>query len=420
MNELTLIFLAAIAISIAIHGWLIRRHIDYVRSHRDHVPAAFQDTIPLSAHQKAADYTQAKARFGMYDLLVGALLLLIWTLGGGLNLLDGAWQSGGLPILATGVGFVISAYALMALLEIPMSAYRTFVIEERFGFNKTTPKIFILDILKQGMLLLLIGMPLAALVLWLMLNGGALWWLYVWVAWIGFSLLMMWVYPTFIAPLFNKFRPLMDDALRTRIETLLKRNGFSSQGIFVMDGSTRSTHGNAYFTGLGTNKRIVFFDTLIAALNSEAIEAVLAHELGHFKCKHITKRIILMAAVSLIGLAFLSWLINQPWFYSGLGVTQPSVHVALVLFLIVTPVFTFFFQPMLAHISRKHEFEADDFAVELLLKSRYSPLGLMQFLERAKQMDRIPEWLTFLSTHPGTEQRIERLGRKLKEMSGKK
>ncbi|MCZ6717931.1 MAG: M48 family metallopeptidase [Gammaproteobacteria bacterium] len=412
MNELTLIFLAAIAISIAIHGWLIRRHIDYVRSHRDQVPAAFQDTIPLSAHQKAADYTQAKARFGMYDLLVGALLLLIWTLGGGLNLLDGAWQSGGLPILATGVGFVISAYALMALLEIPMSAYRTFVIEERFGFNKTTPKIFILDILKQGMLLLLIGMPLAALVLWLMLNGGALWWLYVWVAWIGFSLLMMWVYPTFIAPLFNKFRPLMDDALRTRIETLLKRNGFSSQGIFVMDGSTRSTHGNAYFTGLGTNKRIVFFDTLIDELNSEEIEAVLAHELGHFKCKHITKRIILMAAVSLIGLAFLGWLINQPWFYSGLGVTQPSAHVALVLFLIVIPVFTFFFQPMLAHISRKHEFEADDFAVKQAKADTLIQALVKLYKENANTLTPDPLYSAFHDSHPPAPVRVAHLSSK--------
>ncbi len=412
MNELTLIFLAAIAISIAIHGWLIRRHIDYVRSHRDQVPAAFQDTIPLSAHQKAADYTQAKARFGMYDLLVGALLLLIWTLGGGLNLLDSAWQSGGLPILATGVGFVISAYALMALLEIPMSAYRTFVIEERFGFNKTTPKIFILDILKQGMLLLLIGMPLAALVLWLMLNGGALWWLYVWVAWIGFSLLMMWVYPTFIAPLFNKFRPLMDDALRTRIETLLKRNGFSSQGIFVMDGSTRSTHGNAYFTGLGTNKRIVFFDTLIDELNSEEIEAVLAHELGHFKCKHITKRIILMAAVSLIGLAFLGWLINQPWFYSGLGVTQPSAHVALVLFLIVIPVFTFFFQPMLAHISRKHEFEADDFAVKQAKADTLIQALVKLYKENANTLTPDPLYSAFHDSHPPAPVRVAHLSSK--------
>ena len=412
MNELTLIFLAAIAISIAIHGWLIRRHIDYVRSHRDQVPAAFQDTIPLSAHQKAADYTQAKARFGMYDLLVGALLLLIWTLGGGLNLLDSAWQSGGLPILATGVGFVISAYALMALLEIPMSAYRTFVIEERFGFNKTTPKIFILDILKQGILLLLIGMPLAALVLWLMLNGGALWWLYVWVTWIGFSLLMMWVYPTFIAPLFNKFRPLMDDALRTRIETLLKRNGFSSQGIFVMDGSTRSTHGNAYFTGLGTNKRIVFFDTLIDELNSEEIEAVLAHELGHFKCKHITKRIILMAAVSLIGLAFLGWLINQPWFYSGLGVTQPSAHVALVLFLIVIPVFTFFFQPMLAHISRKHEFEADDFAVKQAKADTLIQALVKLYKENANTLTPDPLYSAFHDSHPPAPVRVAHLSSK--------
>ncbi len=412
MNELTLIFLAAIAISIAIHGWLIRRHIDHVRSHRDQVPAAFQDTIPLSAHQKAADYTQAKARFGMYDLLVGALLLLIWTLGGGLNLLDSAWQSGGLPILATGVGFVISAYALMALLEIPMSAYRTFVIEERFGFNKTTPKIFILDILKQGILLLLIGMPLAALVLWLMLNGGTLWWLYVWVTWIGFSLLMMWVYPTFIAPLFNKFRPLMDDALRTRIETLLKRNGFSSQGIFVMDGSTRSTHGNAYFTGLGTNKRIVFFDTLIDELNSEEIEAVLAHELGHFKCKHITKRIILMAAVSLIGLAFLGWLINQPWFYSGLGVTQPSAHVALVLFLIVIPVFTFFFQPMLAHISRKHEFEADDFAVKQAKADTLIQALVKLYKENANTLTPDPLYSAFHDSHPPAPVRVAHLSSK--------
>jgi len=246
----------------------------------------------------------------------------------------------------------------------------------------------------------------------LMLNGGALWWLYVWVTWIGFSLLMMWVYPTFIAPLFNKFRPLMDDALRTRIETLLKRNGFSSQGIFVMDGSTRSTHGNAYFTGLGTNKRIVFFDTLIDELNSEEIEAVLAHELGHFKCKHITKRIILMAAVSLIGLAFLGWLINQPWFYSGLGVTQPSAHVALVLFLIVIPVFTFFFQPMLAHISRKHEFEADDFAVKQAKADTLIQALVKLYKENANTLTPDPLYSAFHDSHPPAPVRVAHLSSK--------
>ncbi|MCI0399694.1 MAG: M48 family metallopeptidase [Gammaproteobacteria bacterium] len=413
MNGLTLIFLVALASYIVLQGWLIRRHIEHVRSHRDQVPAAFQKSIPLSAHQKAADYTQAKVRFGMNELLVGALLLLIWTLGGGLNLLDSAWRSAELPPLAKGIGFVISAYALMAVLEVPMSAYRTFVIEERFGFNKTTPKTFVTDILKQGALLLLIGTPLAALVLWLMLHGGELWWFYVWIAWIAFSLLMMWAYPTFIAPLFNKFRPLSDVALRARIENLLTRNGFSSQGIFVMDGSTRSTHGNAYFTGLGTNKRIVFFDTLMDELNSDEIEAVLAHELGHFKCKHITKRIVAMAAVSLFGLAFLGWLIDQPWFYSGLGIALPSAHAALVLFLLVSPVFAFFFQPLLAHISRKHEFEADDFAVKQAKASTLIQALVKLYKENANTLTPDPVYSAFHDSHPPAPVRVAHLSAKI-------
>ena len=314
MNAFSYVFLFVLVLGIAVQRLLARRHIAHIRQHRDAVPEDFREQIPLEAHRKAADYTVAKVRLGQIDLMVGATLLLIWTLGGALQWLDNLWNGLHLPTLWTGVGFILSVTLIASLLDIPLSLYRTFVLEERFGFNKTTWKTYFSDLLKNLMLSLLIGIPMIALVLWLMGNAGALWWLYVWLTWLLFSLFMMWFYPAFIAPLFNKFRPLEDESLKQRIVDLLQRNGFTSQGIFVMDGSARSTHGNAYFTGLGGNKRIVFFDTLIGQLTPEEIEAVLAHELGHFKCNHIKKRITVMAIVFLIGFAVLGWLIDKPWF----------------------------------------------------------------------------------------------------------
>jgi STE24 endopeptidase len=409
MNVFTLIFVVVIVLNVGLQLWLSQRHIRYVAAHRDRVPDAFKARIPLSAHQKAAHYTITRTTFAQYELLIGTVLLLIWTLGGGLNLLDTAWRQLQLPGLITGVAVMLSVYAIVAVLDLPLSAYRTFVVEQRFGFNRTTPRTFVMDVLKRSVLLLIIGTPLAALVLWLMNNAGDRWWLYVWIAWMIFSLVMTWAYPVFIAPLFNRFRPLDDEDLRNRIEALLTRSGFSSKGIFVMDGSLRSTHGNAYFTGFGTHKRIVFFDTLLKELEHKEIESVLAHELGHFKRNHIIKKIVLMASLSLLGLALLGWLIELPWFYHGLGVSQASVHIALILFLMVAPVFSVFLQPILAALSRKYEFEADDYAAQH--SDPVSMIGALVKLykENAATLTPDPLYSAFHDSHPPAPVRVAQL-----------
>lgn len=412
MNPLTLLFIAVLLFRLALEGWLSHRHIAHVRAHRHAVPEAFRGTIPLSAHQKAADYTVIQTRFGQYEGMFDTFLILLWTVGGGLELLDSSWRQLGLTPLLTGTAFMLSVFILMAILDIPLSAYRTFVIEQRFGFNRTTPRLFLTDLLKQGLVLLVLGTPLIALILWLMDNAGPRWWAYVWAVWLGFSLLMMWIYPTFIAPLFNKFQPLSDEALRHRIEALLKRTGFSSKGLFIMDGSLRSTHGNAYFTGLGTAKRIVFFDTLLQGFEPEEIESVLAHELGHFKRRHILKQMILMGGLSFAGLALLGWLIDQPWFYQGLGVSTPSLHVAMVLFLMVAPVFGFLLQPVLAAISRKYEFEADDFAAEQADGNSLIQALVKLFKENAKTLTPDPLYSAFHDSHPPAPIRISHLASK--------
>ncbi len=409
MTLFTTIFILAIVFNLSLELWLDRRHANHIKAHRDQVPEAFQHAIPLAAHQKAADYTLAKLGFGFYEALISTALLLIWTLGGGLDLLDTQLTSLALPTLVTGVAFMLTVFLLMSILSIPTSLYQTFVIEERFGFNRTTKKTFFTDLAKQGLLLLVIGAPLSALVLWLMSNAGELWWFYVWATWMGFSLLMMWAYPSVIAPLFNKFRPLEQDELRQRIESLLSRNGFSSQGIFVMDGSQRSSHGNAYFTGFGANKRIVFFDTLLDDLEDEEIEAVLAHELGHFKCKHVIKNIVVMAILSLLGLAVLGWLIQHDWFYHGLGISQPSVHTAMLLFLLVSPLFTVFIHPVMSWMSRKYEFEADSFAAK-----QANPATLIQALvklykENANTLTPDPLYSAFHDSHPPAPVRVAHL-----------
>lgn len=413
MNLFSVLFIAVLLAGVAVQLWLARRQITYVSRHRDQVPASFAAQIPLSDHQKAADYTLAKTRFGQIEIVVAALWLLVWTLAGGLNLLDQMWRSLELNPLLTGVGFLISAFALMALLDLPFSLYRTFVIEQRFGFNRTTAKLFIADLVKQILLMLLLGVPFAAVVLSLMDGSGSLWWLYVWLVWMGFALFMMWAYPAFIAPLFNKFKELQDGGLVERIQSLLKRCGFTSKGVFVMDGSRRSGHGNAYFTGLGTHKRIVFFDTLMNTLDPTEIEAVLAHELGHFKHKHVQKRMAIMFTMSLLGLALLGWLIEQSWFYEGLSITQPSLHMALILFLLVMPVFTFFLYPILAYFSRKDEFEADDFAAQ-----QADPRALIEALvklykENASTLTPDPLYSAFHDSHPPAAVRVAHLSAKL-------
>jgi len=409
INNFTLLFIVAVVINIGIHLWLSRRHIQHILAHRDQVPKAFSDSIPLEAHQKAADYTVAGQRFGIFELFLGTTFLLIWTIGGGFDLLDRFWRQFEWSSITTGVAVLLSTFVIMGILDIPSSLYRTFVLEERFGFNRTTMKTFVTDMIKQTLLMFAIGAPMIWLVLWLMENAGDLWWLYVWLVWMGFSLLMMWAYPTFIAPLFNKFEPLTDDELRSRIEALLKRNGFSSQGIFVVDGSTRSSHGNAYFTGFGANKRIVFYDTLIDDLEGDEIEAVLAHELGHFKRKHIIKQVGFMSVISMAGLALLGWLTKQDWFYHGLGVSQPSIYMAMLLFLTVSPVFSFFLGPLMAKLSRKFEFEADQYAFEHADSNKLISALVKLYKENANTLTPDPLYSAFHDSHPSAPVRIAHL-----------
>jgi STE24 endopeptidase len=409
MNTWSYAILAAIAASCLIQWLLTRRQVRHVRAHRVSVPAAFAGRISLADHQKAADYSQAKAILRLWEHLLGILILLGWTLGGGLQLLDAALRAAGLGETWTGTVFMLAVFAIVALLELPLDIYRTFVLEQRFGFNKTTIKTFIGDLAKSALVFLALGTPLIVLVLWLMANGGRGWWLYVWLTWLGFSLFMMWAYPVFIAPLFNKFRPLADESLRARIEALLKRNGFASQGIYVMDGSSRSTHGNAYFTGLGSNKRIVFFDTLLDELDHGEIEAVLAHELGHFKCRHIVKRIAILSGLSLVALALLGWLVDQAWFYAGLGVATPSPHTALTLFVLIAPLAMFFLQPLFSHISRQHEFEADDFAAAQAQTRNLIQALVKLYKENANTLTPDPLYSAFHDSHPPAPIRISHL-----------
>ena len=413
MNWITLIFLLALVLSLGIQFWLDRRQLSHVLRHRDAVPDAFKERIPLDAHQKAADYTVARTRLGMMELVLGTLLLLIWTLGGGLQLLDSFWRGLAWSPLVTGVVVIFSILIISTLLELPVAIYRTFVIEQRFGFNRTTAGVFISDQFKHLLVLLILGVPLATLVLWLMQDANPLWWLYVWAVWMGFSLLMLWAWPAFIAPLFNKFAPLDDLELKQRIEDLLSRCGFQSNGVFVMDGSKRSSHGNAYFSGLGTNKRIVFFDTLLKSLNSEEVEAVLAHELGHFKRRHIQKRIISMAILSLAGLAILAWLINLPEFYSGLGISEASTYMALILFIMVSPVFSLYLQPLMAYFSRKHEFEADDYAAQQSNAAVLIQALVKLYEENASTLTPEPIYSAFHDSHPPAPVRVAHLSRKL-------
>lgn len=412
MNIFSWIFLLALGASLALKLWLARRQLHNVAANRARVPEAFADSIQLDAHQKAADYTIANTLQGRLELVYSSLLLVGWTLGGGLQWLDSSWQQLGWETIPTGVAMLISAFVIMALLELPFSVYHTFVIEERFGFNKTTLATFIGDMAKQTLLMLILGVPLAWAALWLMQESGSLWWLYLWLLWAAFSLLMLWAYPAVIAPLFNKFTLLEDENLQQRIQSLLDRCGFKSQGIYVMDGSRRSGHGNAYFTGMGQNKRIVFFDTLLKTLEADEIEAVLAHELGHFKRKHVQKRIITMMLMSLAGLALLGWLIEQSWFYQGLGVQQPSNHLALLLFLMVSPVFTIFLQPLFSWFSRRHEFEADDYAATQASAADLIRALVKMYKENASTLTPDPLYSAFYDSHPPAPVRVAHLSTK--------
>ncbi|WP_340122600.1 M48 family metallopeptidase [Methylobacter svalbardensis] len=414
MNSFTIVFLIALTLSFSVQFWLAQRHAAYVAKHRFAVPEAFKNTVSLEAHQKAADYTLEKSKLGNIDSIVGIIFLLLLTLGGGINLAFEFWASSIANPLLAGLAAVASVFLFMTLVEIPTSVYQTFVIEEKFGFNKSTPQRFIKDQLLQLALVAAIGMPLLALILWVMDSIGSLWWLWAWGILISFSLLMSWLFPTVIAPLFNKFTPMEDGSLKDRIQGLLSRCGFNSNGIFIMDGSKRSGHGNAYFTGLGNNKRIVFYDTLVNSLDDEELEAILAHELGHFKCKHTIKMMVATAIMSLISFAILGWLIDQPWFYNGLGVTQPSHAAALLLFMLVSSSFTFFMQPISAYFQRKFEFEADDFASSHAKAEKLISSLVKLYEENASTLTPDPLYSAFHYSHPPAAIRIANLESKIR------
>ena len=409
LHNFTLLFLAMLLISTIMRLYLSQRQINTVTQNRSQVPDTFADKISLEDHQKAADYTTTKVKFGRLPLFYDIALLLIWTLGGGLEWLDQNILALDLNPIMTGIAVILTYTFISSLLDLPFSLYDTFVIEEKFGFNRTTIKTFFIDMLKGSALGLAIGVPLLYVILWLMERSGDQWWIYTWLVISGFSLFMMWVYPTWIAPLFNKFEPLEEGETLNRITSLLTRCGFNSNGIFVIDGSKRSSHGNAYFSGFGRNKRIVFFDTLLKMLNDDELEAVLAHELGHFKKKHIIKGMIISFSTTLIGLGVLAWLMKEDWFYSALGVSQPSTYMALLLFTLVMPVFTFAFQPLFSLFSRKNEFEADAFAAEQT-DAKYLIQALVGlYRENANTLTPDPLYSAFYDSHPPAPVRIAHL-----------
>jgi STE24 endopeptidase len=409
-NAFAWVFLAALAAATVTRLWLAQRQMRHVRAHREAVPATFAAVIPLASHQKAADYTVAKARLGMIDVVLGAVVLLALTLGGGIQLLSDLWaRAFASGSIAHGSALILSVVFLQSLIGMPLALYRTFVLEQRFGFNRMTLRLFLSDLVKQTLIGLVLGVPLLLAVLWLMERMGPLWWLYVWIVWTAFSLVLMMVYPAYILPLFNKFTPLAEGEVAERVARLLERTGFRSRGLFVMDGSKRSSHGNAFFAGLGAGKRIVLFDTLVSRLAPPEVEAVLAHELGHYKLHHIAKSLALSAAVSFAGLWVLGQLIDRPWFYEGLGVTTPGTAAALLLFLQVVPEFMFFLHPLTSRYSRKREFEADAYAMQHAQASDLVEALVKLYKDNAATLTPDPLHSAFYDSHPPAATRIARL-----------
>ena len=409
MNTFGMLFLAAVACTAAIKFWLGARHLAHVGANRAAVPAEFTGQITLEAHQRAADYTRAKTTLALLSGAVEIVLLLVLTFGGGLQWLRdvaASWVPAGIP---RGLALIVLVGLVMTIVEIPFSLYSTFRVEARFGFNKMTPVLFWKDFFKGLAVAAAFGLPLIAVVLWLMEKSGALWWLYTWLVWMGFNILLLAIYPTWIAPLFNKFTPMDNAALKERIEQLLARCGFKVKGLVVMDGSLRSSHGNAYFTGFGKTKRIVFFDTLIERLSPPEVEAVLAHELGHFKRRHVIKRIAWTFAASFFFLWLLGFLLEQPWFYQGLNVATPSPAMALILFMLVIPNFTFLLQPLSAMYSRKHEFEADQYAAQNASASDLISALVKLYKDNASTLTPDPLHSMFYDSHPPALVRIGRL-----------
>ncbi|MCC6472806.1 MAG: M48 family metallopeptidase [Burkholderiales bacterium] len=410
MYPFTAAFLAALALATAGHLWLSLRHMRHVRAHRGRVPDQFAPRLNLEAHQRAADYTIARTRLTMIETLAGAGFALVLTVAGGLQWLSGAWsrvfEFAG---YAHGIALIAGVVSIAGAIDVPFAAWRTFVIEARFGFNRTSAHLFAADLAKQAALGFALGIPLVFCVLWLMAWMGKLWWLYVWLTWMGFNLLVVAIYPSFIAPLFNRFAPLEDEAVRGRIESLLDRCGFRSQGLFVMDSSRRSSHGNAYFTGFGRTKRIVLFDTLLARLAPREIEAVLAHELGHFSRRHVWKRMALMFAAALAMLWLLGQLMQTGWFYAGLGVSTPSTAAALVLFFVALPQFGFLLEPLATLYSRRQEFEADAYAAAHAPAEDLIEALVKLYRDNAATLTPDPVHSAFYDSHPPAMQRIARL-----------
>lgn len=408
------LFVAALAATLCLKFWLATRQVRHVASHRDAVPAEFADRVPLVAHRRAADYTIARVRLGLIEVVLGTAVLIGFTLLGGLQWLheNVVSQLPDAPFLRQLLLLVLFVL-ISSLLELPLSWYRQFRLEERFGFNRMTLRLWIADIAKGTIVSAVLGLPLAAAVLWLMLRAGEDWWLWAWVVWMTFNVFVLILYPTVIAPLFNRFEPLADGPVRRRVEALLRRCGFASKGLFVMDGSRRSAHGNAYFTGLGRAKRIVFFDTLLSRLSGEEVEAVLAHELGHFKRRHVTKRVVASFALSLAGLWLLGQLALQPWFYQGLGVTvsQDREALALILFFLALPSFTFALLPLGSLLSRRHEFEADAFAASQASAQDLVSALVKLYEDNASTLTPDPLHSAFYDSHPPATQRIGRLNR---------
>ena len=413
---LSVTFAAALLVSVALKFWLATRQMRHVAAHRAEVPAAFAATVPLAAHQKAADYTLVRSRFALLSLALGSAVLLGWTLLGGLDVLNTVVRDAVQPRfgdMAYQLALLVAFVLVGGLLDAPLEIYNTFRIEQRFGFNRMTWRLYLADVAKDLLIGAAIGLPLAALVLWLMASAGAWWWLAAWLAWVAFQLLMLVIYPTIIAPLFNKFEPLPDESLKQRVQALMARCGFAAKGLFVMDGSRRSAHANAYFTGLGAAKRVVFFDTLLARLTAGEVEAVLAHELGHFKLRHVPKRMATIFAASLAALALLGWLSQQQWFYTGLGVTPnlgaPNDALALLLFLLALPPFGFMLMPLAARVSRRHEFEADAYACAHASGRDLANALLKLHEDNAGTLTPDPVYVAFYYSHPAASERLAAL-----------
>lgn len=409
----TAFFALSLVVATGLKVWLSIRQARCVALHRNEVPKAFAQNVTLSVHQKAADYTVAKTRTGLMELAMGVIALVAWTLFGGLSALNSAllqWLGGG---MIQQVALLASFVLVGGLLELPLALYQTFVVEERFGFNKMTLKLWLIDLSKSCLIGALVGLPISALILWLMGAAGDQWWLWAWCVWMGFNLLLLLIYPSFIAPLFNKFTPLVDESLKTRVTALMHRCGFAAKGLFVMDGSRRSAHANAYFTGFGASKRVVFYDTLLARLSAAEVDAVLAHELGHFRHRHIGKRIVMMFGLSLICFSLVGWLATKAWFYQGLGVepnlSAPNDGLALLLFVLSLPVFSFFLTPILAALSRQHEFEADEYAVAQTTGPDLSTALLKLYEDNASTLTPDPIYAQVYYSHPPASERLARI-----------